>query len=127
MKNAFVNVLISDYEVHLNKALDSVTTAYTIDITCSDNWGSTTKTLSVFVTPNQPPSFTGFPASITVNEADAGGKSIYTIGVTDLDTFICNISSTPTTPTASTFQINTTTSKIKYTTEAFVFFDFSLV
>lgn len=113
MKNAFVCVLISDYEVHLNKALDSVTTSYTIDITCFDNWGSTTETLSVSVTPNQPPSFTGFPASITVNEADAGGNTIYTINVTDSDTFTCSISTKPTTPTASTFQIDKATSKIR--------------
>ncbi|XP_063406149.1 protocadherin Fat 4-like [Mytilus trossulus] len=99
-----------NYEVHLNKALDPVT--YTIDITCSDDWGSTTKTLSVSVAPNQPPSFTGFPASITVNEADAGGNIIYAIGVTDSDTFTCSISTTPTTPTTSTFQIDTTTNKI---------------
>jgi hypothetical protein len=31
----------------------------------------------------------GFPASISITESDAGGSGIYTIGVTDTDTFAC--------------------------------------
>lgn len=80
------------YEVYLNAnpGLDFATTSsYTIDVTCSDDWGSDTESITVSVTQNAAPSMSGFPASVSIVESDAGGIRIYTIGVTDTDTFAC--------------------------------------
>lgn len=80
------------YEVYLNAnpGLDFATTSsYTIDVTCSDAWGSDTESITVSVTQNAAPSMSGFPASVSITESDAGGSGIYTIGVTDTDTFAC--------------------------------------
>lgn len=91
-------LLSIDYEIHLDKALDAATNpVHTIDIKCSDSWGFTTKTLTVAVTANTPPVFTGYPAAVPVMESATGGSAIHTIAVTDTDSFSCGISANPAT------------------------------
>lgn len=93
----------TDYEVKLQKA---VTNTHTVDVTCADQWGSSTATLTLVGTVNPPPVISGLPTAVTVNEADAAGTSVYTMTVTDTDSFLCDISSSPTTSNFVIDQIN---------------------
>lgn len=97
------------YEIHLDKALDAATDpVHTININCSDSWGFTIKTLTVTVTSNTPPVFTGYPAAVPVMESATGGSAIHTIAVTDTDSFSCGISASPVT---SAFDLDPATSE----------------
>jgi PKD repeat protein len=44
----------------------ATTSSYTIDVTCSDAWGSDTESITVSVTQNAAPSMSGFPASVSI-------------------------------------------------------------
>jgi hypothetical protein len=64
----------------LDEALDAATNpVHTIDIKCSDSWGFTTKTLTVTVTANTPPVFTGYPAAVPLMAFLASGQLITSI------------------------------------------------
>lgn len=86
--------MLTEYKIYLNAApgLDhSVTPSYTIPVICSDNYGSSTASLTVSVIANAGPVISGLPTGVSVTESDAGGSSIYTLTVTDTDPYTCNI------------------------------------
>ncbi|XP_022288893.2 uncharacterized protein LOC111100985 [Crassostrea virginica] len=88
------------HAVHLKSApgLDaSATAAYTLTVTCSDNYGASQGTLTVNVVANGAPDFSNLPASTTVQESAAGGSSIFGVTVTDpdSDTFSCTMTNSP--------------------------------
>ena len=108
-----VFLLTPGHAVHLNSApgLDaSATAAYTLTVTCADNYGASQGTLTVNVVANGAPDFSNLPASTTVQESAAGGSSIFGVTVTDpdSDTFSCTMTSSP---TSTAFSLVYTTSK----------------
>ncbi|OWF38515.1 Protein dachsous [Mizuhopecten yessoensis] len=77
---------------------------YTLSITCTDqNGNAATDTVTVNLLPNTPPTFSGMPASVTVSEGTLISTNIYSISVTDTDSFTCAIGTT--TPASAPFSI----------------------
>ena len=108
-----VFLLTLGHAVHLNSApgLDaSATPAYTLTVTCSDNYGASQGTLTVNVVANGAPDFSNLPASTTVQESAAGGSSIFGVTVSDPDSdpFSCTMTSSP---GSTAFSLVYTTSK----------------
>ncbi|KAK3087021.1 hypothetical protein FSP39_000443 [Pinctada imbricata] len=83
------------------------TPSYSIPVTCRDDYGSTTETFTVNVVANTAPVISGLPTSVSVQESDAGGSSIYTLTVSDSNSFSCVIQSTS--PAVAPFTIVFTT------------------
>lgn len=74
--------------------------SYAINFQCTDSNGETsaTKTLTVNILPNTPPTISGLPSSVTVNDGEDGPLKIYDVSVTDVesDSFSCSMSPTGT-------------------------------
>ena len=72
------------------------TPSYSINFVCTDSNGeaSTAMTLTVNILPNTPPTISGLPTSVSVNDGEDGPLKIYDITVTDAesDSFICSLS-----------------------------------
>ncbi|XP_060085191.1 cadherin-related tumor suppressor-like [Ylistrum balloti] len=84
-----------------NAGLDQATTPqYTIPIVCSDNYGSSTETLTVNVSPNADPVITGLPVTVTVDETETTGRDLHTLVVSDPegDAITCSVTSSPSGP-----------------------------
>lgn len=83
------------------------TPSYSINIVCTDSNGeaSTAMTLTVNILPNTPPTISGLPTSVSVNDGEDGPLKIYDITVTDAesDSFICSLS-----PAGSPFNYQST-------------------
>ncbi|XP_061186656.1 protocadherin Fat 4-like [Saccostrea echinata] len=76
------------------------TSSFTLSVTCSDNWGSTSKDLTINVTPNSAPVITGMPTTVTVSETATAASCLHTVAVTDpeTDTITCAVTSSPAGP-----------------------------
>lgn len=74
--------------------------SYAISFQCTDSnvETSATQTLTVNILPNTPPTISGLPSSVTVNDGEDGPLKIYDVSVTDVDSdsFSCSISPTGT-------------------------------
>lgn len=74
--------------------------SYAINFQCTDSNGETsaTKTLTINILPNTPPTISGLPTSVTVNDGEDGPLKIYDVSVTDVesDSFSCSLSPTGT-------------------------------
>jgi hypothetical protein len=76
------------------------TSSFTLTVTCSDNWGSTAKALTVNVIPNGAPVITGLPTTVTVAETATAASCLHTVAVTDpeSETITCAVTSSPAGP-----------------------------
>lgn len=76
------------------------TSSYAISFQCTDSnvETSATQTLTVNILPNTPPTISGLPSSVTVNDGEDGPLKIYDVSVTDVesDSFSCSMSPTGT-------------------------------
>ena len=83
------------------------TPSYSINFVCTDSNGeaSTAMTLTVNILPNTPPTISGLPTSVSVNDGEDGPLKIYDITVTDAesDSFTCSLS-----PAGSPFNYQST-------------------
>lgn len=74
--------------------------SYAINFQCTDSNGETsaTQTLTINILPNTPPTISGLPTSVTVNDGEDGPLKIYDVSVTDVesDSFSCSLSPTGT-------------------------------
>lgn len=74
--------------------------SYAINFQCTDSNGETSATqiLSINILPNTPPTISGLPTSVTVNDGEDGPLKIYDVSVTDVesDSFSCSLSPTGT-------------------------------
>lgn len=74
--------------------------SYAINFQCTDSNGETsaTRTLTINILPNTPPTISGLPTSVTVNDGEDGPLKIYDVSVTDVesDSFSCSLSPTGT-------------------------------
>lgn len=83
------------------------TPSFPINFQCTDSnlENSTIHTLTVNIQPNNPPSITGLPTSVSINDGEDGPKKIYDISVSDVENnaFACHL-----TPAGTPFNYQST-------------------
>ena len=111
-----------------NPNFNPPTASYALTITCADAWGSTSGTATITMVANAFPVIDGVPTSVSINEADAGGTSIYTVTVSDAegDAISCTIDSITPTSAASAFTMVKPAAGIIFTT-AFILYVMRLI
>lgn len=111
-----------------NPNFNPPTASYALTITCADAWGSTSGTATITMVANAFPVINGLPTSVSINESDAGGSSIYTVTVTDAegDAISCTIDSITPTSAASAFTMVKPLAGIIFTT-AFILYVLRLI